>query len=39
MAMPRSLDELRKISGFGEVKCEKYGEAIVGLWGSIGSKL
>ncbi|MFZ2363595.1 MAG: HRDC domain-containing protein, partial [Trichococcus flocculiformis] len=22
-AMPRSLDELRKISGFGEVKCEK----------------
>ena len=27
--MPRSLDELRKISGFGEVKCEKYGFAIL----------
>ena len=27
--MPRSLDELRKISGFGEVKCEKYGEDII----------
>ena len=32
-AMPRSLDELRKISGFGEVKCEKYGEAILGIVG------
>ena len=30
-AMPRSLDELRKISGFGEVKCGKYGEAILGI--------
>ena len=30
-AMPRSLDELRKISGFGEVKCEKYGEEILGI--------
>ena len=29
--MPSSLDELRKISGFGEVKCEKYGEAILGI--------
>ena len=29
--MPRSLDELRMISGFGEVKCEKYGEAILGI--------
>jgi hypothetical protein len=28
-AMPLSLDELRKISGFGEVKCEKYGTAII----------
>ena len=27
--MPRSLDDLRKISGFGEVKCEKYGTAII----------
>ena len=30
-AMPRSLDELREISGFGEVKCEKYGKAILGI--------
>ena len=30
-AMPRSLDELRKVSGFGEVKCEKYGDAILGI--------
>ncbi|WP_180687971.1 HRDC domain-containing protein [Trichococcus shcherbakoviae] len=29
--MPRSLDELRKISGFGEVKCAKYGTAIIAL--------
>ena len=28
-AMPKSLDELRKISGFGEVKCEKYGARII----------
>jgi hypothetical protein len=27
------LDELRKISGFGEVKCEKYGEAIIEIVG------
>ena len=32
-AMPRSLEELRKISGFGEVKCEKYGDAILGIVG------
>jgi len=30
-AMPRNLDELRKISGFGEVKCEKYGVAILDI--------
>ena len=28
-AIPRSMDELRKVSGFGEVKCEKYGTAII----------
>lgn len=28
-AMPRNLDELKQVSGFGEVKCEKYGEAII----------
>ena len=32
-AMPRNLDELRKVPGFGEVKCEKYGEAILGIVG------
>ncbi|SFE62762.1 NERD domain-containing protein [Trichococcus pasteurii] len=26
---PANLDELRKVSGFGDVKCEKYGEGIV----------
>lgn len=31
--MPRNLDELKKISGFGEVKCEKYGNAIVEIVG------
>lgn len=36
--MPRSLDELRKISGFGEVKCEKYGEAILGVLEGVGSR-
>ena len=30
-AMPRSLDDLRKVSGFGEVKCEKYGVGILGI--------
>lgn len=27
--MPQTLDELKKIAGFGEVKCQKYGNAIV----------
>ena len=36
--MPSSLDELRKVSGFGEVKCDKYGEAILGGLGFIGFK-
>jgi len=27
--MPRTLGDLGKISGFGEVKCQKYGDAIV----------
>ena len=35
-AMPRSLAELRKISGFGEVKCEKYGTAIIEILRSYG---
>ena len=29
--MPRNLEELRKISGFGKIKCEKYGDAILGI--------
>jgi hypothetical protein len=28
-ADPASIDELRKINGFGEVKCQKYGPAIL----------
>lgn len=30
-AMPASLDELKQVSGFGDVKCEKYGEGILGI--------
>lgn len=37
-AMPKSSDELRKISGFGEVKCEKYGEGILGIIGIHGDR-
>ena len=29
--MPRSLAELKQVSGFGEVKCEKYGEFIISI--------
>ena len=28
-AMPSTLTDLKKISGFGDVKCQKYGEAIM----------
>lgn len=28
-AMPKTLKDLKKISGFGEVKCERYGHAIL----------
>lgn len=28
-AMPSTLEDLKKISGFGDVKCQKYGEAIL----------
>lgn len=27
--MPKTLDEMKKISGFGDVKCQKYGVAIL----------
>jgi hypothetical protein len=30
-AMPESLDDIKKIYGFGEVKCEKYGNEILGI--------
>lgn len=30
-AMPKTLDGLKKISGFGDVKCQKYGAAILGI--------
>jgi DNA-directed RNA polymerase subunit F len=29
--MPESLDDIKKIYGFGEVKCEKYGNEILGI--------
>ena len=29
--MPRSLAEVKQVSGFGEVKCEKYGEFIISI--------
>jgi superfamily II DNA helicase RecQ len=28
-AMPSSLEDLKKISGFGDVKCQKYGDKIL----------
>jgi len=28
-AMPENLDDIKKISGFGEVKCKKYGDEIL----------
>jgi len=28
---PGTLEDLKKISGFGDVKCQKYGEAILGI--------
>ena len=31
-AAPRSLDELIKVSGFGQVKCEKYGNTILDIF-------
>jgi len=30
-SMPESLDDIKKISGFGEVKCGKYGNEILGI--------
>jgi hypothetical protein len=29
--MPQTLDDIVKISGFGAVKCEKYGPEILGI--------
>jgi superfamily II DNA helicase RecQ len=29
--MPETLDELKNISGFGDVKCQKYGPAILDI--------
>ena len=34
-AMPSSLEDLKKISGFGDVKCQKYGAAILEIVRSI----
>lgn len=30
-SLPRTKEELQKISGFGKVKVEKYGEEILGI--------
>lgn len=30
-AMPKTMDEMMRISGFGEAKCAKYGEDILGI--------
>ena len=38
-AMPKNLDELRKVSGFGDVKCEKYGEGIIEIVGRYKDKI
>lgn len=29
LAMPSNLDDIRKVQGFGDVKCQKYGDAIL----------
>lgn len=34
-AMPASLEDLKKISGIGDVKCQKYGEAILEIVRSV----
>ena len=31
LTMPSNLDEIRKVQGFGDVKCQKYGDAILGI--------
>lgn len=28
---PRTNDELKNVSGFADVKCGKYGDAIIGI--------
>jgi len=30
-AMPKTIDEMMRVSGFGEAKCAKYGEDILGV--------
>ncbi|MFA6808860.1 MAG: HRDC domain-containing protein [Eubacteriales bacterium] len=29
--MPKTLDDIKKISGFGDIKCQKYGNAILDI--------
>ncbi|NLW91348.1 MAG: hypothetical protein GXY34_07080 [Syntrophomonadaceae bacterium] len=29
--MPSTIEELMKVPGFGEVKCKKYGDAIIDI--------
>jgi len=32
---PESISQLRKIKGFGEVKSDKYGDAIIALLNAV----
>ncbi|CZR05992.1 HRDC domain-containing protein [Trichococcus flocculiformis] len=38
-ATPANLDELRKVSSFGDVKCEKYGDGIIEIVGRYKDKI
>jgi superfamily II DNA helicase RecQ len=30
-ALPKNLDEMKKVPGFGDVKCQKYGKEILDI--------
>jgi superfamily II DNA helicase RecQ len=34
-AMPKTIDEMMQVSGFGEAKCAKYGEDLLGVLGAF----
>jgi len=37
--MPKSKDELKGVSGFGDIKCEKYGDEIISIINKFWLKL